>query len=154
MKNNLSEKEKLFCAYYANFGNVKEAAIYAKLGKNGETAALEILRKKTATAYIKKQSLAKAQIKAAVSLRRLAFGRCNDAVKLMFMQPEEVLQNIDELDLFNVYEIKKSATGNLEIKFFDKIKALSVLYSSGEEFDDDKSSGFFDALKNAVKQEE
>ena len=148
---NLTGKEKLFCEFYVHFGNLQEAAIFAKLD---EKAALAALGKKTTASYIKKLTSAKAQVKAAVSLRRLAFGRCNDAVRLMFLEPDDALKNLDELDLFNVSEIRKSASGNLEIKFFDKIKALSVLYSSGEEFDDDKSSGFFDALKNAVKQEE
>lgn len=148
---NLTEKEKLFCLHYAYFGNLKEAQIFSKLK---EKAALETLCKKSATSYIKKLTSDKAQVKAAVSLRRLAFGSCNDAVKLAFMQPEEALSKLDELDLFGVSEIKKSSAGALEIKFFDKIKALDVLFSSGEERDENKSSGFLNALKNAVKQEE
>ena len=59
-------------------------------------------------------------------LERLAYGRVNDAAALAFA--EEITPHmLAEADLFNVSEIKRIKGGGVEIKFFDRQKALEKL---------------------------
>lgn len=59
-------------------------------------------------------------------LSRLAFGAVNEAAALIF--DEEVSRDdILKADLFNVSEIKKIKGGGVEIKFFDRQKAMEKL---------------------------
>lgn len=49
-----------------------------------------------------------------------------DAVRLLF--EEEITKvALDEMDLFNVAEIKRLKGGGMEIKFVDRLKALQCL---------------------------
>lgn len=59
----------------------------------------------------------------------LAFGEPNDAVKLVFLDPEqpEQLKEISGLDLKMVSEVKRSANGAMEVKLMDRIALLELL---------------------------
>lgn len=57
---------------------------------------------------------------------RLAYGGIADAVRLLFTE-EPDLAALDRMDLFNIAEIKRPKGGGMEIKFFDRIKALQSL---------------------------
>lgn len=61
-------------------------------------------------------------------LKRLAFGSCNDAVVLAFAEELPPPDIISSLDLFNVSEIKRVKGGGVEIKLFDRLKALEKLH--------------------------
>lgn len=83
-------------------------------------------------------------------LRRLAFGEIKDAVKLLYAEDEEILTELPRLDLFNISEIKRPRGGGMEIKFFDRLKALEKL----GELDSKESKGvpaFFSALEEGAK---
>ena len=57
---------------------------------------------------------------------KLAYGKVNDAVQLMFrdgLTPQE----LKKLDLYSVAEMKQTKDG-LEIKFYDRMKALEALH--------------------------
>ena len=54
-------------------------------------------------------------------LSELAFGSCSDAIKLLFMSDEEIMQRLPKLKLINISEIKRPKGGGMEIKFFDRI---------------------------------
>lgn len=61
-------------------------------------------------------------------LKKLAFGKVNDAVRLVFADespPPEVLM---KMNLFNVSGVKKVKGGGMEVQFFDRQKALERLY--------------------------
>ena len=60
-------------------------------------------------------------------LRRLAFGEIQDAVRLLYAPEEQILPALGEMDLFNISEIKRPKGGGMEIKFFDRLKALEKL---------------------------
>ena len=64
-------------------------------------------------------------------LERLAFGRTNDAVSLVF-EEELSTARIQQADLFNVSEIKKVKGGGVEMKFFDRQKAIEKLAEYSE----------------------
>ena len=60
-------------------------------------------------------------------LRHLAFGEIQDAVRLLYAPEEQILPALGEMDLFNISEIKRPKGGGMEIKFFDRLKALEKL---------------------------
>ncbi len=59
-------------------------------------------------------------------LSRLAFGSINDAAALLFAE-EPTREQVLSADLFNVAEIKKVKGGGVEMKFYDRQKALEKL---------------------------
>lgn len=81
-------------------------------------------------------------------LRRLAFGEINEALKLLFEPEEKILNSLDGLDLFNISEIKQSKSG-MEIKFFDRFKAIEKLNEFSTVQDTSKGS-IFDALEKSA----
>jgi len=62
------------------------------------------------------------------------------------LSPEE----IEKLDLFNVSDIKRPKGGGLEIKFFDRLKALERLEKLGTGEENTQSS-FVQALAEGAK---
>ena len=150
----LSTKKKIFCYYYAKLGNVKESAIKAGYTKfSGLYEGQKILNSKEGKDYISR--LCDSQRCDGTSLikrglERLAFGSVNDAVSLLFGESEETsADTIDSLDLFNVSEIKRRKGGAVEIKFFDRQKALEALSEFLQKSDTDTAKDFFEALKSS-----
>ncbi|MCM1132145.1 MAG: terminase small subunit [Ruminococcus flavefaciens] len=85
-------------------------------------------------------------------LKHLAFGSCNDAVVLAFAEELPPPEVIEKLDLFNVSEIKRVKGGGVEIKLFDRLKALEKLYeieNSAE--NNDKAQELINALALSAK---
>ena len=86
---------------------------------------------------------------ASVGYQRLAFGNISDAVSLLYMEnPSRA--DLSSMDLFLVSEIKRPKDGSMEIKFFDRLKALEKLESR----QDDESGGvqsLFDAIDESAK---
>lgn len=122
---------RLFCCYYAKLGNIFEAAI--KAGFSQQTALAEGIRILSQSKYkklVSKLSGEKMQSKELIStgLERLAFGSSNDAAFLVFSEENITPERIASLDLFNVSEIKKVKGGGVEVKFFDRQKAMEKIY--------------------------
>lgn len=80
----------------------------------------------------------------------LAFGDISDAVLLLYLSDEEVLERLPKLNLFNVSEIKRPKTGGMEIKFFDRLKAIERL---GDTINQKQEGGFsfYDALQKGAE---
>lgn len=150
-------KEQLFCYYYSQLQNHKEAAIRAGYDKkNSDIIGAKLLLKNSITERInyilnenKKNDLIQKTI---IGLERLAFGSISDVIKLVFAEKLEDIPDLSELDLFNISEIKKSKNGGVEIKFFDKLKAFEkileisqITANNSGEFD------FFEAIKQSAK---
>jgi len=138
-----------FCCYYALLGNAEEAA--AKAGFPGESALREGIGCLRSSGCRKKiaelRELMTSGSEVLTGLKRLAFGSCKDAAVLAFadeLPPPEV---IGKLDLFNVSEIKRVKGGGVEVKLFDRLKALEKLFELENTFSDrDKASGLMNAL--------
>lgn len=80
---------------------------------------------------------------------RLAFGCVSDAVKLLFaddVSPEE----IDRMDLFGISEIKRKKGGDIEIKFFDRLKALDRLGEINLQQSDDSAGSIYSAIEKGA----
>ena len=77
---------------------------------------------------------------------RLAFGSAADAVRLLFVE-DVSRQMLRGMDLFTVAEIRRPK-GGMEIKFFDRLRALQCMEAMGEEV---SPAGFYEALQAAAE---
>lgn len=148
----LCEKEKLFCALFAEYGNPREAAARAGYAVFPYRAGLRLLKDKRIVKEIERRRKERCRLSAVDGLRRLAFGGICDSVRLVFGEqpaPEE----LEKLDLFNVSEIKRPKDGCLEIKFFDRIKALERLAELDSLSDGNHSAAsFYQALEQSASK--
>lgn len=153
----LTEKEKLFCYYYANLHNPKEAAIHAGFpSSTAEKSSAKLLLKKNIQEDIERNEQKLTQIlykqKLLAGVLRLAFGRCNDAVKLAISHESLTDEEIDKLDLFLVSEFKKQKDGAFEVKLFDRLKALDKLDEISQyESSTDSAAAFYQAIQESAQ---
>lgn len=127
---NLKQKKKLFCCNYVLLGNVKEAALKAGFPEESALAdGVACLESAECKRTISRLRNALSDGGSVISgLKRLAFGNCSDAVYLVFADELPPKQVISTLDLFNVSEIKRVKGGGVEVKLFDRQKALERLF--------------------------
>lgn len=122
---------RLFCIYYLVLGNAAEAALRA--GFPPETAEREGLRllqtpycRRTLTELAAQPSLPMQSLVIA-GLSRLAFGSASDAVKLVYADALPPEASLSALDLFHVSEFKRVKGGGVEVKLFDRQRAMERL---------------------------
>lgn len=133
--------------------------------RNGSEAAVRLGAEPSAAKLMEAEMLADSRVKKEIrrldredmqtlcyvktGLSRLAFGSVNDAAALVFDE-QPSYEKIMRADLFNVSEIKRVKGGGVEMKFFDRQKALEKLVeldpelkeiSSAERFMRDLISG-------------
>lgn len=131
----LTKREKEFCRQYICLGDSKTAAASAGYSKNPEVKGEELLCREDIMAeicrlcHLKKQTSAEL---ARTGYRRLAFGSIADAVSLLYMDSPTASQ-LEKMDLFSIAEIKRPKDGSMEIKFFDRLKALEKLTEGTQE---------------------
>ncbi|MDR1240989.1 MAG: hypothetical protein LBK29_03930 [Oscillospiraceae bacterium] len=75
---------------------------------------------------------------------KLAFGKVNDAIKIMFSEKLD-FEELEKMDLFCISEIRRLKDGAMEIKFFDKLKAMEKL--ENDNFSEKEIPAFYEALK-------
>ena len=149
MNRNRRSKLNSFCCNYVLLGSIEEAAV--RSGFPRETALSEgiaLLREEECQRLISQlRELTADSGSVAAGLRRLAFGSCADAVYLVFAEELPPADIIEELDLFNVSEIKRVKGGGVEVKLFDRMKALEKLYELENAFSDrDRAASLIRAL--------
>ena len=145
MRQSLSSKQLLFCTYYVQTRNGREAA--AKSGyRLAQRTAVRLLRRSDIRAQIAEQDreAAQSQNDIVAGYARLAFGCVSDAVALA-LSPETETANLEEMDLFSVSEIKCGKNG-VEIKFFDRLKALEKLELLTASRESDAAKELFSAI--------
>ena len=79
--------------------------------------------------------------------RRLAFGSVADAIRLIDGERD----NLDSMDLFMVSDIKLVKGGGMEVKFYDRQKALESLASLEQMTSADGSLPIYRALENSAR---
>lgn len=99
----------------------------------------------------RKKKTVKTQIEE--GLLQLAKGDVSDAVSLLFLSDEEIIERLPKLRLINVSEIKRPKGGGMEIKFFDRIKAFEKL-SEQKADTGNEGLGFFQALEKSAENTE
>lgn len=146
----LTAKEILFCTYFSLGRNPREAAV-----KSGfifpEKYAMKLLGRKDIQEEIARlDKQRKATDKdIAMGFSRLAFGCVSDAVSLLF-KDEVSASDIEKMDLFNVSEIKRKKSGDIEIKFFDRLKALEKLTEITETSSEENENSIFHAIQKGA----
>ncbi len=155
IKKILSAKKLRFCCYYALTFNPTKSAVYA--GYSDPTkSSVTLLSDKNVRQEIQdilNNLKFSPDSTAYLGYKKLAFGDISDAIKLICCDDYTQL-NIDNLNLFNVAEIKKPKDNCIEIKFFDRLKALEKLQEIDNK-ENSASSSFYEALnKNAISNNE
>ncbi len=136
-----------FAVKFAECGNCYEAAVFAGAAR-GIEAAVTGLALLTNSAVRKRISAVRNKMvscPAEQGLRRIAYGRNNDAFRLAFAETvtDEL---IEQSDLYGVSEIKVNKNG-VEIKFHDRMKALELLNEIEKESRDENSGrSLFEAI--------
>ncbi len=150
-KARLSKAERLFCRWYCATGNARESAARAGFVDRPEEKGLELLTKERIICELKsgmERERELLRLKAMKGLERIAFGSVSDSVRLICGGAQ--ISELDSLDLFLISEIKKPKDGAMEIKFFDRLKALERLAQDCEN-DSSSAAPFFNALNEAAR---
>jgi hypothetical protein len=151
IKDKLTGREKEFCSSFVSTGSAELSAKRAGYLKNAEQVGEKLLGREDISCEIerlaerRKRSLANA---AEAGYRRLAFGGISDAVSLLYMDNPSKSQ-LDNMDLFLVSEIKRPKDGAMEIKFFDRLKALEKIENGRGESENAKS--LYDVISESAK---
>lgn len=150
IKEKLTSKEKLFCTYCSVSCNGREAA-----AKSGylfpEKAALKLLKRKEIKDYIAELDKQRRADRKDITQGyiRLAFGCVSDAISLLYSEEPEK-ERLEEMDFFNISEIKRKKGGDIEIKFFDRLKALERLQQLCDEKDYMTGSSLYGAISDCA----
>lgn len=151
----LTKKELDFCRLYVRLRNPREAAIRSGFTLMPEYRGISLLSKKQIREKItelEKESLANNTLVSA-GLQRLAFGSVSDAIKLILSVNDNTSPDIDSLDLFNVSEIKITNGKGMEIKFFDRLKALERLSDLSCDERDNGAVSFYEAIERSASRQ-
>jgi hypothetical protein len=151
VQNMLTARERKFCNGFLNTGNVCEAARRAGYVRNPEEQGESLLCREDIAGEIEKLSVKREKTlanMAMVGYQRLAFGNISDAVSLLYME-DPSKEDLSGMDLFMISEIKRPKDGSMEIKFFDRLKALEKLESRVE--DNNSMSSIFDAISEGAR---
>lgn len=151
-KKNLNKREKLFCLNYALLRNGTEAAARSGYTLNPAAAAVKLLSRadiseETASLIAAQQPV---QNETAAGCKRLAFGSVADALSLLFREEPPTKEELSQMDLFNIAEIKRPKGGGMEIKFFDRLKPLERL-SEISQTEGSAALPFYEALNSSAK---
>jgi hypothetical protein len=149
LKRNTKAKLDLFCCNYVLLGNIEEAAVRAGIPRESALSeGIELLKTNKCRKLIGQlRQLLSDSGNVTAGLKRLAFGSCTDAVYLIFADELPPVSVIEKLDLFNVSEIKRVKGGGVEVKFFDRLKALEKLFELENAFNDrEKAENLIKAL--------
>lgn len=142
----LTKKQKEFCKSFLDTGSLIEAEKLSGVKDGNKLIGDDqIIQELDRLSKMQSRSL---NLLAKAGLKRLALGGIADAVSLIYMdKPDrEVLQ---DMDLFMISEIRRHKDGNMEIKFFDRFKALDKLMEGSELTD--SAVPFYDALIMGAK---
>lgn len=147
----LNKKEKVFCVYISNGKSPDEAALLSGF-ENGKDGFL-LMAKNSVVKEVERLidlRLKLSESLAAAGFQRIAFGSITDCVRLIsgVEDSSNSLKEISDMDLFMISEIKKPKDGAMEIKFYDRIKALEKLQESVNSTE--KSLPFYEALEKGA----
>lgn len=149
----LTEKEKLFCLYFSVSRNARSAAAKAGYAIFTERNSVKLMKREEIRKEIERIDRTKivSTDEVIAGYRQLAFGSVADSIKLIYSDENPDKLETENLDLFNVSEIKRPKSGGLEIKFFDRMKALEHLEQlSNADRNDDSALPFYMALEKSA----
>lgn len=126
----------------------KEAAARAGF-PNPEKSGLKLRGKASIRERIEELSEPKVKLREVESgLRRLAFGDLSDVIRLISAEKPSELEP-EKMDLMLISELKYSKNG-VEVKLFDRMKAMLKLAELAELSAQSGEEGFFEALERSA----
>ncbi len=147
----MTKREEKFCCFYSSNGNVRLSAVMAGYDNNPEQTGQQLLMRDDISKKIKSYRdirLKDLKFMALQGYERLAFGGVADCIQLLYMDKPD-LQTLDGMDLYMISEIKRPKDGAMEIKFFDRLKALEKL-SEAQQGSGENSLPFYKVLENSA----
>ncbi|MBR6102990.1 MAG: terminase small subunit [Ruminococcus sp.] len=147
---------KDFVLAFVRGGNAEEAAVSAGVAPiRARLDGLRLLSRRSVRRRVERARREafsqEAEIRA--GLERLAYGRVNDAAALAFSD-EITPAMLASADLYNVSEIKRVKGGGVEIKFYDRQKALERLAELNDrEQTDRKARSLVEAIYGSAPAE-
>ncbi len=148
----MTKKEDKFCCYYASNGNARISAVMAGYTVSPEQVGQQLLMRDDVLDKVKKYRNTRFEdlrFMALLGYERLAFGSIADCIQLLYMDKPD-LQTLEAMDLYMISEIKRPKDGAMEIKFFDRLKALEKL-SEAQQASNENSIPFYKALENSAE---
>lgn len=148
----LTARELRFCMLEAELGNPKEAAERAGY-RYASRKAIQLMRRADIRREIQlwRDELRRGAETAAIAgLRRVAFGGVGDAAGLLTAAEERSAEQLAQLDLFAVQEMKVGRDGACSLRFHDRTRALELLldYRQGA---GEGGGSLFEALDNGAR---
>lgn len=118
-----------------------------------EAEGLKLLKFKSVKKLVKRyrENLYDSTDAIKTGLRRLAFGETNDIMEVVLSEEPIGLRRLFEMNFYNISEVKKIKGGGLEVKLFDRQKAMEKLleiYQSEE--NKTGAEEFLDALSKSA----
>lgn len=149
----MKKREKEFCRLMAVYAQPERAARESGYRDPSGVWPTLVCRKDIAEEIAKNTaSMCSIAKETALSgVYQLAFGGVSDAVRLLYRE-QLTDEEIEGLDLSCVAEIKRSKDKSIEVKFFDRLKALDRLrdgLNSQEELN--SSGGLLEAMALSAK---
>ncbi len=143
----MNSKEGLFCEYYQATGNIREAAAKAGVRLMPERWGMKLLARPDIQQQLQAIERRKLPERSGIAgLKRIAFGSAADAVGLVLASEAPSALQLEAMDLFMISEIKRPKGGGIEIKFYDRLKALELLTQLQNGSERDEVAPFYQAL--------
>lgn len=141
----LTKKEKAFCVGFINTGDISEAQAYSGVKDGGALLCREEIRDELERlSRVYNESIA---YTASAGLKKLAMGDISDAVRLLYEDNPDS-DTLRSMDFFMISEIRRKENA-VEIKFFDRIKALSQLCENTSNVNE---GSIYDAIMASVEK--
>ena len=153
IKNKLTAREREFCLSFMQSGDAQLSARRAGF-RNPDSEGERLLCNEKICAELERLSELRGRLLTALSVigyQRLAFGSAADAASLLF-EENPSRETLGKMDLFIVSEIRRPKDGAMEIKFFDRARALEKLASLSMERE--SSSSLYDAIGRVAERSE
>ena len=153
IKNKLTAREREFCLSFMQSGDAQLSARRAGF-RNPDSEGERLLCNEKICAELERLSELRGRLLAALSVigyQRLAFGSAADAASLLF-EENPSRETLGKMDLFLVSEIRRPKDGAMEIKFFDRARALEKLASLSMERE--SSGSLYDAIGSVAERSE
>ncbi|WP_405318345.1 terminase small subunit [Ruminococcus sp.] len=153
IKNKLTAREREFCLSFMQSGDAQLSARRAGF-RNPDSEGERLLCNEKICAELERLSELRGRLLTALSVigyQRLAFGSAADAASLLF-EENPSRETLGKMDLFLVSEIRRPKDGAMEIKFFDRARALEKLASLSMERE--SSSSLYDAIGRVAERSE
>lgn len=147
IRRKLKPRERLFCRCYADSGDALRAAKEAGFLKDSRRVSGKLLSDDAVLEEISRLlSLRQRTLEnlAAIGYQKLAFGSVSDALRLLYAKQPNA-EELEQMDLFMISDIRRNRDGMLEIKFFDRLKALEKLDAAARE-DNAGVAGLMEAI--------